>query len=142
MRILSVVIFIFLLFTPLFPQKTSTKKSNNANSPSRSTQVSTAISTASIQSEPKLDAKSKPSDEDEEKGEVLVDYSVSLQSLESEGEHANEIPNYFGTLKGVTTYEGKLLLVFEGEDGTITFIHVYRKGKIFEWDVLGQIRRS
>lgn len=101
--------------------------STTTQTDTKNTEQSTVISDADI---------------DEEKAEVLIDWGMSKGFSYTEGQDEEGIPYSFGTFKGIFNLEGKSLLVFEGDDGTLSFIQIFRQGKSIKWKVYLQIRRS
>lgn len=85
------------------------------------------------------------SDVDDEKTEVLIDTGFSFyqsqSSFEGQDQSGDSIPYYIGVFKGVFVFEGKNLLVFEGDDGTINFVQIFREGTKIRWKIYLQLRR-
>lgn len=129
MKKMFILLMIFNMSVLLFPQNINSKKTNTSQS-----KVSVSNSTSTI-SNVKTD-----SQDVDESSEVLIDSSVSIAQPESNYDEEG-IPYQFGVLKGVLNFEGKIFLVFESDDGTISFIYVYRAGQSFKWKLYFQIRR-
>ncbi|MCX7905800.1 MAG: hypothetical protein N2446_03770 [Elusimicrobiales bacterium] len=79
---------------------------------------------------------------DDDESEVLVDWGMSqIDTTTTQSSDEGGIPYYFGAFKGVFLFEGKNLLVFESDDGTINFIQLLKSGDKIKWKVYFQIRR-
>ncbi|MGC9070642.1 MAG: hypothetical protein ACP5IO_04955 [Elusimicrobiales bacterium] len=132
MRLLMGVFFAMMIMPCLLQAKNNVKKGDVKTNVSVSTTTSTATSSISNKSQQLYD----------EGSEVLVDSSIHLgQSGGSQSEEEG-IPYGFGMLKGVIILEGKATLVFEGDDGTISFIQVYKMGDFVKWKVYLQVKRT
>ncbi len=104
------------------------------------TQTSVSTTTATINSNSPTDRSDKAL-EDEEKSEVLIDSSIySRQDNEQSDDEG--IPYSFGIVRGVVNIDGKTIVVFESDDGTLSFIQVYKTQNSVKWKVYLQIRRS
>ncbi|OGS56566.1 MAG: hypothetical protein A3J79_04915 [Elusimicrobia bacterium RIFOXYB2_FULL_62_6] len=93
--------------------------------------------------------------EPEEEGSVMIDSKAGDAEPGEEPEYrprsqgeADEVnvpgglPVSYGFLKGTLTEGGRNLLVFENEDGTITFVQVTVGKSAAAWKLVARIRRS
>jgi len=113
-----------------------------------------AVSTAAVKAAP---AAQKPAVkapvEEEGEGAVMID-SKSDEDRSGrfrDNEPAPEaddtnvpggMPAAYGQLKGALTDGGRSLLVFEGEDGEITFVQVFIGKNAVSWKLISSIRRG
>lgn len=100
---------------------------------------------------PKKEA--KPA-EPEEEGSVMIDSKAGDADSQEEPEYRPRpqgedegvvpggLPVSYGLLKGTLTEGGRSILVFENEDGTLTFVHVLVGKSAVSWKVIARIRRS
>lgn len=90
---------------------------------------------------------------EDEYSEVLVDNmesdsydsyqeSASLSENEQGIDYTGQIPFYYGSIKGVLNDGGKNILVFEDENGVITFVQIYFGKNTVKWTVLARMKRN
>lgn len=78
---------------------------------------------------------------EDEKTEVLIDTGFSGYQSFSENQDEDGIPYSLGVFKGVFVFDGRNLLVFETDDGTISFVQVFKQDDRVRWKIYFQLRR-
>ena len=129
--ITAIICFILL---PLFSQTSKTKQTLPKDKKQDEKTVVVSTKTGSSDYNTKEDI-------DDERAEVLIDWGISKDLTTYSPQDDDGIPYYFGTFRGIFNMEGKNLLIFESDDGTLTFIQIYRQGEKIKWKVYFQIRR-
>lgn len=81
------------------------------------------------------------SDLDDEKTEVLIDSGFSGYQSFSENQDDDSIPYSIGVFKGIFVFDGRNLLVFESDDGTLNFVQIFKQGNKIKWKIYFQLRR-
>lgn len=145
---LIVIILLGFIILPVFSQTTKTVKQPSQKQISSQNEIKTvsiSTQTQSLNNNVKISENNTSVSNtilDDEKSEVLIDWGMSGNtSGSSDTTDEDGIPYSFGTFKGIFQMDGKSLLVFEGDDGTISFVQVLKQGEFIRWKVYFQIRR-
>ncbi len=124
------------------------KDNNSLNSKFSSQKIkdiTTSTKTVVEVSEVKSDNNTENGDE-----RVIIDSGFSLigedttddEKVTPKKENLDALPYNYGQFKGVLNIDGKNMLVFEGDDGTIYFIQIYLEKDKIKWKLYGKIERS
>lgn len=91
---------------------------------------------------------------DDEGGVVIDDRSETGPTTTQEADDESEarepeqtkvlggMPASYGVLKTAFTENGKNFLLFENEEGTLSFVNIFLGKKGFSWKLISQLRRS
>lgn len=152
MKIYYVLFLLVFAFSTTFAQK-----NNKPVTSSSEKKLTVEISTSTQKKDESLkqvNSNSLKKDEknlEDEPSEVLLDkmedesyqqYQYTEEERKEEPPSLNKIPFSYGTFKGVFNDGQKSLLVFEDENGTISFIQIYFERNKIRWKLLYQIERS
>lgn len=79
---------------------------------------------------------------DEDRSDRFTDSNAGAQADTEEAPAPNGMPVSYGQLKGSLSDAGRSLLVFEGEEGEISFVQVFIGKSAVTWKLISKIPRS
>lgn len=99
---------------------------------------------------PKARRAAEKTRQEEEPGEVLIDSRSgedadggrAAVAAEEEAPAPNSLPASLGQLKGVLAEGGRSMLVFEGDDGAVSFVQVSFGRSGVSWKLVDRLARS